>query len=115
LFSRAFRPKVGKLANPHSSPPVKNHWKKPHKKLNEKNLPNAFTCFLQLLNKKSKRIIRFRTLCCVANIVSGSRLSPYFASLAPFGVWKLLMRWAVAVPLGYVSLKSIIIICSVGK
>jgi hypothetical protein len=33
---------------------------------------------------------------------------PYFASLAPAGVWKLLMRWAVAVPLGYVNLKSII-------
>ena len=36
---------------------------------------------------------------------------PHFASLAPSGVWKLLIRWAVAVPLGYVNLKSMIIIC----
>ena len=28
------------------------------------------------------------------------RDSAYLASLAPWGVWKLLMRWAVAVPLG---------------
>lgn len=33
----------------------------------------------------------------------------YLASLAPAGVWKLLMRWAVAVPLGYVSLYLMII------
>lgn len=46
LFSYALRPNVGKLANPQPSPEVKNHWKKPHKKLKEKNLPNALTCFL---------------------------------------------------------------------
>lgn len=41
----------------------------------------------------------------------GSR--PHFASLAPWGVWKLLIRWAVAVPLGYINLKSMIIICNI--
>lgn len=40
---------------------------------------------------------------------------PYLANKAPLGVWKLLIRWAVAVPLGYISLKSIIIICKTEK
>ena len=35
----------------------------------------------------------------------------YFASFVPFGVCKLLIRRAVAVPLGYVSLYFKIIIC----
>lgn len=38
-------------------------------------------------------------------------MNSYFASLAPLGVWKLLMRYAVAVPLGYVNLYLKIIIC----
>lgn len=43
----ASRPNVGKFTNPQLSPAVKNHWKKPHKKLNEKNFPRALTCFLE--------------------------------------------------------------------
>lgn len=46
LYSYALSPKVGKLTNPQLSPAVKNHWKKPHKKLKEKNLPSVLTCFL---------------------------------------------------------------------
>lgn len=38
------------------------------------------------------------------------RRQMYFASFAPSGVWKLLIRCAVAVPLGYVNLKSMIMI-----
>ena len=47
LLSKAFRPNVGKFTNPHPSPAVKNHWKKPHRKLKEKNLPKVLTCFLE--------------------------------------------------------------------
>lgn len=49
-----------------------------------------------------------KTLYFYYNEVSSKRT--YFASFAPFGVWKLLMRRAVAVPLGYVSLYFKIII-----
>lgn len=56
LLSKALRPNVGKLTNPQPSPAVKNHWKKPQRKLKEKNFPNALTCFL--LRKDNRKIMR---------------------------------------------------------
>lgn len=42
---------MGKLLNPHVSVAAKNHWKKPHKKLKEKNFPKNLTCFLEWTSK----------------------------------------------------------------
>ena len=46
LWAKDFRPNVGKLENPQSSPAAKNHWKNAHTKLKEKDLNSTETCFL---------------------------------------------------------------------
>lgn len=39
-------PNVGKLLKPHPSAAAKNHWKHANRKLKEKDLNSAPTCFL---------------------------------------------------------------------
>lgn len=47
-FFQALYPKIGNCENPHRSPPEKNHWKKAHRKLIEKNFAKPRTCFLRI-------------------------------------------------------------------
>ena len=113
MLSYALSPNVGKLANPQLSSALKNHWKKPHKKLKEKNFPSALTCFLRKYRTDKIKMIKCPNFHVIFTKTKKYKLSTpcsYLASLAPSGVWKLLIRWAVAVPLGYVNLKSMTII-----